>query len=85
MKKVSSSLVLTKHVNAYKIPITLPYWQPFILASILGYNTTNHLDLPLDNFKEDISPEKSNNGKEKIRVADINSNKEDIRPADINK
>ena len=84
-KGVKSTSGLTRHVNACKIPITLPSCQPSTLAPILEYNTTNHPDLPSDNFEEDISPGASNNGEERIRSADIDNDKEDIRQANLDK
>lgn len=82
---LSSLGSLTRYVNVCKIPITLPSCQPFTLASILEYNTINHLDLPTNNFGGDINLDISNNGKERIRLTDINNNKQYIRLADINK
>lgn len=81
--KLTSSLI--RHVNTYKISITLPSRQPSNLASILEYNTTNHLNLPSDNNEENISLETSNNGKKRIRLTDIDNDEKDIRPADIDK
>jgi Plavaka transposase len=82
-KGVKSTSGLTRHVNACKIPITLPSRQPSTLAPILEYNTTNYPDLPLDNFEKDNSLGASNNGEERIRPADIDNDEEDIRPADL--
>ena len=84
-KGVKSTSGLTRHVNAYKIPITLPSCQPLNLEPVLDNNTTNPLDLLLDNNEEDISPGASNNGEKRIKLADIDNNKEDIRPADMDK
>lgn len=42
---------------------------------MLDHNITNHLDLPSDNNKKDISLRVSNNGKERIRLVDINNKK----------
>ena len=63
----------------------MPSCQLSTLAPILEYKTTNHSDLPSDNFEEDISPGASNNGEEKIRPVDIDNDEEDIRPADLDK
>ena len=52
---------------------------------MLDYNTTNPLDLPSDNNKENINPKALNNGEERIRLVDIDNGKEDIRSADIDK
>ncbi len=83
-KGVKSTSGLTRHVNACKIPVTLPSCQPSTPAPILDYNTTNHPDLPSDYFEEDISPGASNNDEEEIRPADITGNDdENSRPADI--
>ena len=76
---------LIRHINACKIPITLPSYQSSTLVLILEYNITNYPDLPSDNFKKDINLGVSNNGKEKTKLADINNNNKDIRLADINK
>ena len=84
-KGVKSTSSLTRHINSCKIPITLPSRQPSTLAPILKYNTTNHPDLPSDNFEEDISPRALNNGKKRIRPADIDNNKKDIKPVNIDK
>lgn len=65
---------LTKHVNAYKIEITLPNCKLLNLAPILEYNTTKYPDFPSDNNRENIRPKALNNSKEKIRPADINNN-----------
>ena len=45
--------------------MTLPSRQPWNPEPILGYNTTDFLNLPLDNNEEDNSPRASNNGKDK--------------------
>ncbi len=85
-KGVQSTSGLTRHVNACKIPVTLPSCQLSTPASILEYNTTNHLDLLSDYFEEDISPGALNNNKEEIRSVDTTSNDdENSRPADIDK
>ena len=85
-KVVKSTSGLTRHVNACKIPITLPSCQSFKPASILKYNTINHPDLLSDNFKENISLGVSNNDKEKIRLADtIGNDNENSRPVNIDK
>ena len=84
-KHVKSTSGLTRYINICKIPIILPSYQSSILALILDYNTTNHLDLPSNNFEKNISPGTSNNGKKRIRLVDKNNNKKDIRPADIDK
>lgn len=85
-KIVKSISGLTRHVNAYKIPITLPSCLLSSPASILKYNTPNHLDLSSDKFEEDISLGASNNDKEKMRPVDTNSNNdENSRPVDIAK
>ncbi len=85
-KDVKSTSGLTRHVNACKIPITLPSCQSSTPTLILEYNMTNHPDLPSDYFKKDISPEESNNNKEVIRPADTTGNDdENSRPADIDK
>lgn len=76
---------LIRHIHACKILIILPNYQTFILGPILKYNINNYLDLPLDNFKDDINLRVSNNGKGKIRSADIDNDKEDIRPIDLEK
>ncbi len=77
---------MTRHINAYKIPVTLPSCQPSTPAPILEYNTINHPDLPRDYFEEDISPGASNNDKEKIRPANTTGNDdENSRPTDIDK
>lgn len=52
----------------------MPNYQLSLLVSILEYNTTNYLDLLLNNFKEDISLEVSNNSKEKIKLVNTRSN-----------
>ena len=72
-KDVKSTSGLIRHVNACKIPINLPSCQLSILAPILEYNIINHLDLPSDDFEEDIDPRALNKSKEKIRPADINN------------
>lgn len=82
-KDVKFSSNLTKHINTYKILITLPSCQPSITALILEYNITNHLDMSTNNFKKDISPGVSNNGEKRIRLADIDNGKKDIKPVDI--
>lgn len=84
-KKVKYSYSLIKHINTYKISILLPSYQPPILVLILEHNITNHLDLPLDNFKENNSLKVSKTDEKKIRLADLNSDEEDIRSADIDK
>lgn len=76
---------LTKHVNTCKIPIFLRCCQLLNLNLILNYNTTNLLNLPLDNNKEDITIKISNNNEKKIKLININNNKKDIRSANINK
>ena len=78
-KDVKSTSGLTRHINACKIPITLPNRQSLNPEPVLDYNTTNPLDLPSDNNKEDISPRESNNGKKRIRLANMDNNKEDFR------
>ncbi len=83
-KGVKSTSSLTKHINACKIPVILPYCQPSTLAPILEYNTINHPDLPSDYFKEDISLGISNNDEEEIRPADTTGHDdENSRPANI--
>ena len=63
----------------------MPNYQPSISVLILKYITTNHPDLPSNNFQENISPKISNNGKKKIKPADImNNNNENSRLMDIN-
>lgn len=57
----------------------------FNLDPVLGYNTTNLLDLLSDNNKEYISLKISYNGKERIKSVNINKNKKDIKPIDIDK
>ena len=52
---------------------------------MLDYNTTNFLDMPSKNNKEDISLRASNISKERIRPVDMNNDEKDIRPADIDK
>ena len=79
-KGVKSTSGLTRHVNACKIPITLPSRQPSKPTAILEDNTTNRPDLPSDN-EEGISPGVSNHGEEGIRPA--GNDDEDIRPANI--
>ena len=83
-KGVKFTSGLTRHVNACKIPIPLPCCQSSNPDPILDYNTTNPLDLPSDNNKEDITPEVSNHGdSERTRPANIGNDEENIRPADI--
>lgn len=53
-KNVKCTSGLTRYVNFCKITIILPSCQPFTLALILESNTINHLDLPSDNFDNDI-------------------------------
>ncbi len=72
---------LTKHVNACKIPITLPNRQSSKPIAILKNNMTNISDLPSDNNQKSISPGVLNHGKAGIRLA--NNNDEDIKPANI--
>ena len=85
-KGVKSISGLTRHVNACKIPISLPCRQLSNLDPALNYNTTNPLDLPSDNNKESITPEVSNHGdSERTRPANIRNDEEDIRPANIDK
>ncbi len=85
-KGVKSTSGLTRHVNACKIPVTLPSCQPSTPAPILEHNTTNHPDLPSDYFEEDISPGASNNDDEKIRPADTTGNdNKNSRPVNIDK
>ena len=85
-KGVKSTSGLTRHVNACKIPISLPCCQSSNPDPVLDYNTINPLDLPSDNNKEGITPEVSNHGDlEGTKPANISSNEEDIRPADIDK
>ena len=53
---------------------------------VLEYNTTNPLDLSLDNNKEGITPKVFNYGDlEGTKPANIGNNKKDIRSAGINK
>ena len=85
-KGIKSTSGLTKHINAYKIPISLPCRQLSNPDRILDYNMTNLLDLPSDNNKKGINPEVSNHGDLKgTRPANIGNDKEDIRRADIDK
>ena len=85
-KSVKSTYGLTKHVNTYKIPIFLPYCQLSNPDPVLNYNTTNPLDLPSDNSKEDMTSKISNHGHSKVtRPANIGNNKEDIRLANLDK
>ncbi len=70
-KGVKSTSGLARHVNAYKIPVTLPSCQPSTPAPILEHNTTNHPDLPSDYFEEDISSGASNNDEEEIRPVNM--------------
>lgn len=84
-KAVNSIDNLTKHVNVCKISIILLTCQSSNLALIWEYNTTNHLNFPLNNNKKDISQGVSNNGKERIRLTDIKNNKKDIKLVDIEK
>lgn len=80
-KSVKSTSGLTKYVNAYKIPITLPSCQPLEPTVILEDNMTNRPDLPSNNNEESISPEASNHTKEGTRL--VGNNNKDIRLADI--
>ncbi len=85
-KSVKSTSGLTKYVNACKIPIILPSCQLSTPAPILEYNTTNHSNLPLDNFEKNISLGAPNNKEEEIRPADIiSNNNKNSRPTDIDK
>ena len=85
-KSVKSTSSLTRHVNTFKVPISLPYCQLSNPDPVLNYNTTNPPDLPSDNDKEGITPEVFNYGDLKgTRPANIGNNKEDIRPANIDK
>lgn len=84
-KSVQFTSSLTKHIKACKILIILPNWQPFKVVTILEYNTTNHIDLALDNFKEDINLRKSNHDEEKNQPADINNDKKNMIPINIDK
>lgn len=54
-KVVKSTSCLTRNVNTYKIPFTLPTCQSSNSASILEYNTTNDLDFLSDNSEKNIS------------------------------
>lgn len=76
---------MTKYVNTCKISNFLPYCQSSNPEPILNYNTTNFLDLLLDNYKENISSRGWNNGKKEIKKADMDSDKKNIRPANIDK
>ncbi len=67
-KSVKSTSGLTRHVNAYKILITLPNCQPSKPTAISEDNTTNCPDMPSDNNEESISLEISNRGKEGTRL-----------------
>ncbi len=80
-KGVKSTSGLTKHINACKIPITLPSRQPLEPTVILEDNTTNRPDLPSDNNEESISPGASNHAEKGTRLA--GNNNEDIKLADI--
>ncbi len=85
-KDIKSTSGLTRHVNTCKIPITLSSCQLSIPISILEYNTTNHPDLPSNNFEEDVSLGTSNNDEEKIKPVDITGNDDkNSRPTDIDK
>lgn len=77
---------LTRYVNAYKIPITLPSYQLSIPISILEYNITNYQDLPSDNFEEDISLKVPNSNEKKIRLVDtMGNNDKNSKPTNIEK
>lgn len=84
-KSVISTNGLIRYINTCKIPNSLPYSQFSNPEPVLDYNTTNFLDLPLDNNEKNISSEVSINGKEKIRIVDIKNNEKDIRLADISR
>ncbi len=80
-KSVKSISGLTRHINAYKIPISLLSCQLSKPIAILENNTTICSNLPSDNNKENISPGVSNHDEEGIKP--VNNNNEDIRLADI--
>ncbi len=85
-KGIKSISGLIRHINIYKIPVTLSSCQPFTSVLILEYNITNHLNLLSDNFKEDISLGALNNNKKTMRLADtIGNDDENSGPADIDK
>lgn len=85
-KGVKSNSDLTRHVNTYKISVILLSCQLSTPAPILEYNTTNHPNLSLNYFEEDISPVIANNNKNKIRLADTrNNDNKNSRSIDINK
>lgn len=77
-KYVKSTSDLTRHINTWKILITLPYYQVSKLELLL-------LDLPSDNNKKNFKQVISNNIKKKIRPADIKNNNKDIKLANVNK
>ena len=84
-KDIKFTSGLTRHVNTCKIPISLPCYQLSNPDLILDYNTTNLLDLLLDNNKKGITLEVLNYvDLERTRPADIGNNIEDIRPIDRN-
>lgn len=82
-KNVKFTYGLIGHINASKILIGLPTYQPSNLILILEYNMTNYLEFLSDNNQEDISLAISNNSKKKTRLAYINIDKENIRSAVI--
>lgn len=85
-KDVKPTNGLTKHINAYKIPISLLCYLFSNPDPVLDYNMTNLLDLLLDNNNKGITALVSNhNDSERTRLADISNNKEDIRPVNIDK
>lgn len=90
-KAVKSTSGLTKHVNAFKIPITLPSCQPSKQVAILEYNITNSSNLSSDNNKKNISSGVFNNGNKYIRPeqADTTGSNDDgnidyLRPTTLN-
>ena len=61
----------------------MPSCQSLNPEQVLDENTTNPLDLLLNNNEEDISLGALNNGEKGIRPVDMDNDEEDIRPADI--
>lgn len=76
---------MTRYVNACKISNFLLYCQSSNPEPVLNCSIINFLDLPSDNYEEDINSKGLNNGKKKIRQVNIDNDKKNIRPADIDK
>lgn len=77
---------MIKHINVYKILISLLYYQLLNSNLILKYNITNSLNLTLDNYKINITFKiLNNNDFKKTKPIDIGNNKKNIKLANINK